>query len=93
MVWTMSPCLYGSYHSGAIVFILAIGHYCNLIINIDSFLHDAPDAYPKSEIIYTWKKGPLYSVEVPQESSSLLQYDLIGQTVSSETIKSNTGKT
>ncbi|XP_026310204.1 gamma-aminobutyric acid receptor subunit alpha-6 isoform X1 [Piliocolobus tephrosceles] len=50
------------------------------------------DAYPKSEIIYTWKKGPLYSVEVPEESSSLLQYDLIGQTVSSETIKSNTGE-
>ncbi|XP_021266602.1 gamma-aminobutyric acid receptor subunit alpha-6 isoform X2 [Numida meleagris] len=50
-------------------------------------------AYPKSEIIYTWKKGPLHSVEVPQESSSLLQYDLIGQTVSSETIKSNTGIT
>uniref|UniRef100_A0ACB8EJ56 Gamma-aminobutyric acid receptor subunit alpha-6 n=1 Tax=Sphaerodactylus townsendi TaxID=933632 RepID=A0ACB8EJ56_9SAUR len=49
-------------------------------------------AYPKSEMIYTWKKGPLYSVEIPQESSSLLQYDLIGQTVSSETIKSNTGE-
>ncbi|KAH0629665.1 hypothetical protein JD844_011907, partial [Phrynosoma platyrhinos] len=49
-------------------------------------------AYPKSEIIYTWKKGPLYSVEIPQESSSLLQYDLIGQTVSSETIKSSTGE-
>ncbi|XP_029340032.1 gamma-aminobutyric acid receptor subunit alpha-6 isoform X3 [Mus caroli] len=49
-------------------------------------------AYPKTEIIYTWKKGPLYSVEVPEESSSLLQYDLIGQTVSSETIKSNTGE-
>ncbi|XP_056372646.1 gamma-aminobutyric acid receptor subunit alpha-6 isoform X2 [Hyla sarda] len=50
-------------------------------------------AYPKSEIMYTWKKGPLYSVEVPEESSSLLQYDLIGQTVSSETLKSNTGIT
>ncbi|MEE6478785.1 hypothetical protein FKM82_011999 [Ascaphus truei] len=49
-------------------------------------------AYPKSEIVYTWKKGPLYSVEVPKESSSLLQYDLIGQTVSSETMKSNTGE-
>ncbi|XP_040260727.1 gamma-aminobutyric acid receptor subunit alpha-6 [Bufo bufo] len=49
-------------------------------------------AYPKSEIIYTWKKGPLYSVEVPEESSSLLQYDLVGQTVSSETLKSNTGE-
>ncbi|XP_043925460.1 gamma-aminobutyric acid receptor subunit alpha-4-like isoform X4 [Protopterus annectens] len=50
-------------------------------------------AYPKSEIVYTWKKGPLYSVEVPPESSSLLQYDLIGQTVSSETMISNTGIT
>lgn len=49
------------------------------------------DAYPISEIVYTWKKGPLSSVEVPQESSSLLQYDLIGQTVSSERLKSNTG--
>ncbi|KAJ8006216.1 hypothetical protein DPEC_G00125980 [Dallia pectoralis] len=41
-------------------------------------------AYPMSEIVYTWKKGPQFSVVVPQESSSLLQYDLIGQTVSSE---------
>lgn len=50
------------------------------------------DAYPISEIVYTWKKGPESSVEVPQESSSLLQYDLIGQTVSSERLKSNTGE-
>ncbi|XP_048851403.1 gamma-aminobutyric acid receptor subunit alpha-4 isoform X4 [Brienomyrus brachyistius] len=50
-------------------------------------------AYPISEIVYTWKKGPLLSVEVPEESSSLLQYDLIGQTVSSERLKSNTGIT
>ncbi|MBN3281404.1 GBRA6 protein, partial [Polyodon spathula] len=47
-------------------------------------------AYPRSEIIYTWKKGPMHSVEVPKESSSLLQYDLIGQTVTSEILKSNT---
>ncbi|KAJ8795339.1 hypothetical protein J1605_018354 [Eschrichtius robustus] len=51
-----------------------------------------PDAYPKSEMIYTWTKGPEKSVEVPKESSSLVQYDLIGQTVSSETIKSITGE-
>ncbi|XP_062068911.1 gamma-aminobutyric acid receptor subunit alpha-4 isoform X2 [Lepus europaeus] len=50
-------------------------------------------AYPKSEMIYTWTKGPEKSVEVPKESSSLVQYDLIGQTVSSETIKSITGIT
>lgn len=31
-------------------------------------------------------------MEVPKESSSLVQYDLIGQTVSSETIKSITGE-
>ncbi|XP_058852258.1 gamma-aminobutyric acid receptor subunit alpha-6-like [Acipenser ruthenus] len=49
-------------------------------------------AYPRSEIIYTWKKGPMHSVEVPPESSSLLQYDLIGQTVTSEILKSNTGE-
>lgn len=50
------------------------------------------DAYPKTEMIYTWTKGPQHSVEVPPESSSLVQYDLIGQTVSSETIKSITGE-
>lgn len=50
------------------------------------------DAYPKSEMIYTWTKGPEKSVEVPKESSSLVQYDLVGQTVSSETIKSITGE-
>ncbi|KAM4621278.1 gamma-aminobutyric acid receptor subunit alpha-4 [Polymixia lowei] len=49
-------------------------------------------AYPKTEMIYTWTKGPQHSVEVPPESSSLVQYDLIGHTVSSETIKSITGE-
>ncbi len=49
------------------------------------------DAYPMTEMIYTWTKGPQHSVEVPPESSSLVQYDLVGQTVSSETVKSITG--
>uniref|UniRef100_A0A3B4B4B8 Uncharacterized protein n=1 Tax=Periophthalmus magnuspinnatus TaxID=409849 RepID=A0A3B4B4B8_9GOBI len=49
-------------------------------------------AYPKTEMVYTWTKGPSHSVEVPPESSSLVQYDLIGQTVSTETIKSITGE-
>uniref|UniRef100_A0A4W3IB44 Gamma-aminobutyric acid type A receptor subunit alpha4 n=2 Tax=Callorhinchus milii TaxID=7868 RepID=A0A4W3IB44_CALMI len=49
-------------------------------------------AYPKSEMIYTWTKGPEKSVEVPKESSSLVQYDLVGQTVSSGTVKSITGE-
>ncbi|XP_043917339.1 gamma-aminobutyric acid receptor subunit alpha-4 isoform X2 [Protopterus annectens] len=49
-------------------------------------------AYPKTEIMYSWTKGPDQSVEVPEESSSLVQYDLVGQTVSSETVKSITGE-
>uniref|UniRef100_A0A665W554 Gamma-aminobutyric acid (GABA) A receptor, alpha 6a n=1 Tax=Echeneis naucrates TaxID=173247 RepID=A0A665W554_ECHNA len=48
-------------------------------------------AYTSSEIKFTWKKGPIASVECPKESMSLLQYDLVGQTLSSEIFKSNTG--
>ncbi|XP_070692571.1 gamma-aminobutyric acid receptor subunit alpha-6a [Pempheris klunzingeri] len=48
-------------------------------------------AYTNSEIIFTWRKGPIASVECPKESMSLLQYDLVGQTLSSEIFKSNTG--
>lgn len=49
------------------------------------------DAYTSSEILFTWRKGPVASVECPAESMSLLQYDLVGQTLSSEIFKSNTG--
>ncbi|XP_042326628.1 gamma-aminobutyric acid receptor subunit alpha-4 [Sceloporus undulatus] len=49
-------------------------------------------AYPKSEMIYTWTKGPQNSVEVPEESSSLVQYDLLGHTASTDTVKSITGE-
>uniref|UniRef100_A0A3Q3W9T6 Uncharacterized protein n=1 Tax=Mola mola TaxID=94237 RepID=A0A3Q3W9T6_MOLML len=48
-------------------------------------------AYTSSEIMFTWKKGSVASVECPKESMSLLQYDLVGQTLSSEIFKSNTG--
>ncbi|XP_077958374.1 gamma-aminobutyric acid receptor subunit alpha-6a isoform X1 [Gasterosteus aculeatus] len=48
-------------------------------------------AYTSSEIIFTWRKGPIASVDCPAESMSLLQYDLVGQTLSSEIFKSNTG--
>lgn len=65
--------------------------YCKWLIS--RWLCLPTDAYPKTEMIYTWTKGPQNSVEVPPESSSLVQYDLIGQTVSSETIKSITGET
>lgn len=49
------------------------------------------DAYTSSEIIFTWRKGPIASVDCPKESMSLLQYDLVGQTLSREIFKSNTG--
>ncbi|XP_047440736.1 gamma-aminobutyric acid receptor subunit alpha-6a isoform X2 [Mugil cephalus] len=47
-------------------------------------------AYTKDEIKFTWKKGLVDSVDCPKESISLLQYDLLGQTLSSEIFKSNT---
>ncbi|XP_072294912.1 gamma-aminobutyric acid receptor subunit alpha-6a isoform X2 [Eucyclogobius newberryi] len=48
-------------------------------------------AYTSSEIIFTWRKGLSASVDCPKESMSLLQYDLVEQTLSSEIFKSNTG--
>ncbi|XP_029020267.1 gamma-aminobutyric acid receptor subunit alpha-6a isoform X2 [Betta splendens] len=48
-------------------------------------------AYTNSEILFTWRKGPAASVDCPKESISLLQYELVGQTLSSEVFKSNTG--
>ncbi|XP_069027689.1 gamma-aminobutyric acid receptor subunit alpha-6a [Embiotoca jacksoni] len=48
-------------------------------------------AYTSSEIMFTWGKGPIASVECPKESMSLLQYDLVAQTLSSEIFRSNTG--
>ncbi|XP_033948435.1 gamma-aminobutyric acid receptor subunit alpha-6a isoform X2 [Pseudochaenichthys georgianus] len=47
-------------------------------------------AYTSSEIHFTWRKG-LASVDCPAESMSLLQYDLVGKTLSSEIFKANTG--
>lgn len=49
------------------------------------------DAYTSSEIMFTWRKGPVASVDCPKESISLLQYDLVGQTLSSQIFRSNTG--
>uniref|UniRef100_A0A3B5LU74 Gamma-aminobutyric acid type A receptor subunit alpha6a n=1 Tax=Xiphophorus couchianus TaxID=32473 RepID=A0A3B5LU74_9TELE len=49
-------------------------------------------AYTNSEIIFTWRKGLAGSVECPKESISLLQYDLVGQILSSEIMRLNTGQ-
>ncbi|XP_017279656.1 gamma-aminobutyric acid receptor subunit alpha-6a [Kryptolebias marmoratus] len=59
------------------------GHTCPL--RFGSF------GFTSSEILFTWRKGLKSSVECPKESMSLLQYDLVGQTLSSETLKFNTG--
>ncbi|XP_020503567.2 gamma-aminobutyric acid receptor subunit alpha-6a isoform X1 [Labrus bergylta] len=48
-------------------------------------------AYTSSEIMFTWRKGPIASVDCPAESISLLQYDLVRNTLSSEIFRSNTG--
>ncbi|XP_078740711.1 gamma-aminobutyric acid receptor subunit alpha-4-like, partial [Lampetra fluviatilis] len=49
-------------------------------------------AYPTTEMTYSWSKGLNDSVEVPRESYSLLQYDLVTHTVASETVLSSRGE-
>ncbi|XP_016414398.1 gamma-aminobutyric acid receptor subunit alpha-4-like [Sinocyclocheilus rhinocerous] len=61
------------------------GHTCPLLFG--SY------AYTNHETVYTWRKGLQASVHFPPESSSLLQYDLVGQTLFSETYKFSTGIT
>ncbi|KAM6980483.1 gamma-aminobutyric acid receptor subunit alpha-2 isoform 2-T2 [Aplochiton taeniatus] len=49
-------------------------------------------AYTMSEVTYTWTRNASDSVVVEGESSRLNQYDLQGQTVGQETMKSSTGE-
>uniref|UniRef100_A0A7N6FLS1 Gamma-aminobutyric acid receptor subunit alpha-2 n=1 Tax=Anabas testudineus TaxID=64144 RepID=A0A7N6FLS1_ANATE len=49
-------------------------------------------AYTISEVTYAWTRNATDSVVVEGESSRLNQYDLLGQTVGQETIKSSTGE-
>lgn len=50
------------------------------------------DAYTNTEVTYEWTKGPERSVEVANDGSRLNQYDLMGQTVDSGTVRSSTGE-
>nr|XP_057934483.1 gamma-aminobutyric acid receptor subunit alpha-2 isoform X2 [Doryrhamphus excisus] len=50
-------------------------------------------AYTKNEVTYIWTRNASQSVDVAADGSRLNQYDLVGQTVGKETIKSSTGVT
>ncbi|XP_072563079.1 gamma-aminobutyric acid receptor subunit alpha-2 isoform X2 [Paramormyrops kingsleyae] len=50
-------------------------------------------AYTTTEVTYIWTRNASKSVEVAPDGSRLNQYDLLGQTVGKETIKSSTGVT
>ncbi|KAL2098965.1 hypothetical protein ACEWY4_005445 [Coilia grayii] len=49
-------------------------------------------AYTTSEVTYIWIRNASDSVQVASDGSRLNQYDLLGQTVNKETIKSSTGE-
>ncbi|XP_026879399.2 gamma-aminobutyric acid receptor subunit alpha-2 [Electrophorus electricus] len=49
-------------------------------------------AYTLTEVTYVWTRNATFSVEVAPDGSRLNQYDLRGQTVGKETIKSSTGE-
>ncbi|KAK7905050.1 hypothetical protein WMY93_017657 [Mugilogobius chulae] len=49
-------------------------------------------AYTKTEVTYIWTRNASESVDVAADGSRLNQYDLVGQTVGKETIKSSTGE-
>lgn len=50
-----------------------------------------PDAYPVSEVVYTWTQEAAKSVVVAEEGSRLNQYHLIGQTAGTEDIYTSRG--
>uniref|UniRef100_A0A5F8GPY4 Gamma-aminobutyric acid receptor subunit alpha-2 n=1 Tax=Monodelphis domestica TaxID=13616 RepID=A0A5F8GPY4_MONDO len=49
-------------------------------------------AYTTSEVTYIWTYNASDSVQVAPDGSRLNQYDLLGQTIGKETIKSSTGE-
>ena len=55
-------------------------------------MFSASDAYTKTEVTYIWTRNASQSVDVAADGSRLNQYDLVGQTVGKETIKSSTGE-
>lgn len=72
------------------IFIFLFFTYHTDGVNLTPFV--ISDAYTMSEVTYVWTSKAADSVVVEGESSRLNQYDLLGQTVGQETIKSSTGK-
>lgn len=53
--------------------------------------HSFADAYPVSEVVYTWTQGAAKSVVVAEDGSRLNQYHLVGQTAGTEDIHTSRG--
>lgn len=66
---------------------VSASHSC--VSNICSFF--MTDAYTTSEVTYIWTYNASDSVQVAPDGSRLNQYDLLGQSIGKETIKSSTG--
>lgn len=49
------------------------------------------DAYPVSEVVYTWTKEAAHSVVVAADGSRLNQYHLMGQNAGTENIHTSRG--
>ena len=58
---------------------------------IKIFFYYPTDAYTTSEVTYIWTYNASDSVQVAPDGSRLNQYDLLGQSIGKETIKSSTG--
>uniref|UniRef100_A0A2K6FSZ9 Gamma-aminobutyric acid type A receptor subunit alpha2 n=1 Tax=Propithecus coquereli TaxID=379532 RepID=A0A2K6FSZ9_PROCO len=84
--------------SGLLTFRLTVQAECPM--HLEDFPMDAHScplkfgsyAYTTSEVTYIWTYNASDSVEVAPDGSRLNQYDLLGQSVGKETIKSSTGE-
>ncbi|KAB0401293.1 hypothetical protein E2I00_005904, partial [Balaenoptera physalus] len=65
-------------------------HSCPL--KFGSCKYGDEDAYTTSEVTYIWTYNASDSVQVAPDGSRLNQYDLLGQSIGKETIKSSTGE-
>lgn len=88
--WTDTPVLWGL-EAVSITDVSRFTGVCDVGVFLFLIAFAFPDAYTSSEIMFTWRKGLIASVDCPPESISLLQYDLVGQSLSSEVFKSSTG--